>query len=461
MPNQPLSLQAMNAWIDTQRSRWMKDFFQFLSFPSISADPKNKQDILNCVNWLAAYLKEMNFDVELWPTPGHPVLFASHDKAGPNRPTLLIYNHYDVQPVDPLEEWLSPPFQPTLREGQVYARGAQDNKGQCFYVLQALKLLQDQTGSLPINIKLCIEGEEEMGSMGLSQVLSNKKKQLKADYLAVVDCGLNNADDPAVTLGMRGIVTLDIEVQGSKIDLHSGSHGGIVPNPIHALVQLLARLRDAKGKITIPGFYAEVVDISSEERDLVSFQFDLDDYNEHTGASSEGGEKDYSPLERAWIRPTLEINGIQGGYAGKGFKTVIPAKAHAKISCRLVPNQHPAQIGELVASFLRNNAPPGVEVAVQVNLGQGKAIRASPKAPIVQSFAKAFEEVFGKPCAFIFGGGSIPITTELAEACEGEVILLGLGLDTDQIHAPNEHFGLDRIQKGILIMASAIQNLSL
>ncbi len=457
----PLSLGAMKKWIETKRPQWLEEFMTFLSFPSVSSEPQFKQSVLECAQWLSHYLKDLNFEVESWPTTGYPVIFASNMQAGPDKPTLLIYHHYDVQPADPLEEWLSPPFQPTLRNGQIFARGAQDNKGQCFYVLQSLKLIQDLTHSFPLNIKLCIEGEEEIGSAGLAQVLADKKKQLKADYVAIVDLGLRKAKIPALTLGIRGIITMDIEVQGSNIDLHSGSHGGIVPNPIHTLVTLLASLRDDQGRIAIPGFYQDVREMSVEERSRVSFQFDLNEYHQQTGAFPTGGEIEYSVLERAWTRPTLEINGIQGGYTGKGFKTVIPAKAFAKLSCRLVPDQQPTEIGELVAKFLKDNAPPGIQVTVHVHPGQGRAVRISPNAGVVKAFAKAFEEVFETPCEFIFEGASIPIVPELAEACGGDTILLGLGLTTDQIHAPNEHFDLDRLEKGMLVMARAIELLAL
>lgn len=458
MANQFPSLSHMQTWVDQHRSQWLQDYYTFLNFPSVSSEPEHKQSVLDCAEWVADYLKQLGFEVEFWSSNGHhPVIFASYLKAGPHQPTLLIYNHYDVQPADPLAEWRSPPFEPVLRKGEVYARGAQDNKGQCFYVLQALKLLIEQTGSLPINIKLCIEGEEETGSAGLANLLFDKKKALKADYLAIVDLGLHKAKVPAVTLGIRGIVTMDVEVQGSKIDLHSGSHGGIVINPIHALVSLLAKVRDAKGRITIPDFYRDVIDMSLEERSNASFHFDSNEYEELTGAVPEGGEIEYSVLERAWIRPTLEINGIWGGYTGSGFKTVIPAKAYAKISCRLVPNQEPAKIGELITNYLKDNAPSGIQVSVHVHPGQGKAVRISPDAQVVKGFAQAFEEVFGTPCEFILEGASIPIVPELAQACGGETILLGLGLITDQIHAPNEHFGVDRLEKGMLIMARAIE----
>lgn len=451
-----LSLKEMQQWIDKNRSQWLQELISFLSFPTISSEPQFKQSMLDCVQWLSSYLSELQFKLEIWPTNGHPIIFASNTEAGPNQPTLLIYNHYDVQPVDPIEEWISPPFEPTLRDGQIYARGAQDNKGQCFYVLQALKLLREERGSFPINIKICIEGEEEIGSPGLAQILFKRKEQLKADYLAIVDLGLRKANIPALTLGIRGIVTLDVELQGSNIDLHSGSHGGIVLNPIHALVKLLASLRNDKGAITIPGFYQDVKEMSSKEHKEISFQFDTNEYQQQTGASPIGGELEYPILERAWIRPTLEINGIHGGYTGQGFKTVIPAKAFAKISCRLVPDQEPGKIRELIANYLKVNAPSGTQVVVHVHEGQGKAVRISPNAKVVKAFAKAFEEVFIAPCQFIFEGASIPIVAELTEVCGGETILLGLGLLTDQIHAPNEHFGLDRLEKGILMMSRAI-----
>lgn len=449
-------IQSLKKMIDETRHHWVNEFLTFLSFPSISSEPESKASLLACADWLKTVLTEMQFHVELWQTSGHPVIFASNLQAGPDKPTLLIYNHYDVQPVDPLELWTSPPFQPTIKENEIYARGAQDNKGQCFYVLQALKLLQKQAGALPINIKLCIEGEEEIGSHGLSEILKLKKEALSADYLAIVDLGLQDAKVPVITLGTRGIVTMDVTLSSANSDLHSGIHGGLIQNPIHALVHLLDGLRDANGRIAIPGFYDQVSELSAEERSLVSFQFDSAEYQKSTGGHSVGGETEFTPLERAWIRPTVEINGIHGGYTGTGFKTVIPAKAHAKISCRLVPNQDPEQTGELVSNYLKKYAPPGTEVEVRVHTGQGKAVRISPTAHIVKVFAEAFQEVFNLPCAFIFDGASIPIVPELKETCGGEVILLGLGLATDQIHAPNEHFGLDRLEKGMLMMAKAI-----
>jgi acetylornithine deacetylase/succinyl-diaminopimelate desuccinylase-like protein len=435
----------------------LKSFYTFLKFQSVSSEPEFKPQILACVDWLQTYLKDLGFHVEIWPTKGHPTIFASYQKAGPNQPTLLIYNHYDVQPVDPLELWLSPPFEPTLRDGEIYARGAQDNKGQCFYVLLALKKLIERNGTLPINIKLCIEGEEECGSAGLSEILEEKKESLKADYLAIVDLGMSAPNKPAVTLGTRGIVTMDVVITGTHIDLHSGFHGGMVFNPLHALVQALATVRDESGKITIPHFYDDVTPLNKEEKRHLSSHFDAQQYQEEFGAKPTGGEREYSPLERGRTRPTLEINGISGGYAGEGFKTVIPSKAIAKISCRLVPNQDPKKIGRLVANFLESKAPIGTTIQVHIHEGYGKAVRANIDSQAVKAFAKAYEEVFSTVCEYLYAGGSIPIVPALEEACGGETVLLGLGLPGDCIHAPNEHFGLKRIEQGFLVMVRAIE----
>lgn len=454
------NLETLNKYFDQNKEKITKDYFTFLSFQSISSETSYAAEILKCAEWLVDYLRQMNFETQLWPTGGHPTVFATNMRAGPDKPTLLIYQHYDVQPVDPLPEWHSPPFEPRIHEGEVYARGAQDNKGQCFYTIQALKALLHGNSTLPINIKLFIEGEEECGSRGLAQVLSQKRQELKADYLAIVDLGLRDRHTPAVTLGIRGIVTMDLSVQGSQMDLHSGSHGGLVYNPLHALVQILSRLRNPSGKITIPGFYDDVIPLGEAERSQITLSFDPHAYQETFGTIPSGGEQEMSPLERAWFRPTIEINGISGGYTGSGFKTVIPAKASAKISCRLVPNQDPQRIGALVAQFLEKQAPAGTKVEVSVHAGGGRAVRTKPSSTIVQAFAQAYSDVFQAPCEFIFEGASIPIVTELAEASESEVVLVGMGLPDDQIHSPNEHFGLDRFKQGFLVMSRAIQILS-
>ncbi|MDF2577620.1 MAG: cNDP2 [Chlamydiales bacterium] len=452
------SLQKYSELFDQTQQDLLQEYFEFLRFPSLSADPTYRQSIYDCLHWLVQYLEKLNFDIQIWETPKYPVLYATYCKAGPDKPTILLYHHYDVQPPDPVDLWKTKPFEPVLKEdGQVYARGAQDNKGQCLYILTALKLMIEETGNLPVNIKLCIEGEEESGSYGLSHILPSKKEFLKADYLFVVDVGMQKPNIPAVTLGLRGIVTMDVTVTAAKIDLHSGSHGGIAYNAIHALVELLAKLRDSEGKIQIPGFYDNVQDLTSEEKAFLQFDFDSEQYEKMFGAKPNGGEKVFSPLESNWLRPTLEINGVYGGYTGIGFKTVIPAKAHAKVSCRLVPGQDPQVIGKNIAEYLCHLAPEGIQVEVHIHAGGGIAIRSSPKTSIIQIVAEAYSEVCGNPCQFILEGASIPIVAQLSEICEGQPVLWGYGLPGDQIHAPNEHFGWNRFKQGYLTMVRILQ----
>jgi acetylornithine deacetylase/succinyl-diaminopimelate desuccinylase-like protein len=452
------SLKSLQDLYKKNKEKALEDFFTFLKFQTVGTDPKFDSELIKCSDWLVDYLKDMGFYVELWKTETHPIIFASHLNAGPSKPTLLIYNHYDVQPVDPLEEWISPPFEPTIRDGQVYARGAQDNKGQLFYVLQALKGLLERDKKLPINIKLIIEGEEESGSVEIGKMIEIKKDALKADYLAVVDVGIPDPATPAVTLGVRGIITMELHVTGSKMDLHSGFHGGIVYNPIHALVGMLAKVRDPSGRITIPGFYEDVADM--KDSDQFNMSFNRKKYEETFGAKANGGENGYTPDERQSMRPTLEINGIYGGYAGPGIKTVIPATAHAKISCRLVPNQDPNKMAKLVSEYFEKNAPEGLEVNIEIFPGGGMASRVSPTSPLVEAFSKAYQEVYNAPCEKKLTGGSIPISTALSNASGASLIFVGLGLSDDAIHSPNEHFGIDRLEKGYLMIARAIENLA-
>ena len=455
--NEHLELEKLRKFFTENKDKILQEYMTFLKFQSISSEPPFKEQVLACANWVVDYLKNIGFSVELWPTSGHPVIYANYHEAGPQKPTLLIYNHYDVQPVDPLELWDSPPFEPTLKEGKIYARGAQDNKGQCFYVLLALKVLMELYGELPVNVKLCIEGEEECASSGLADILADRRTELKANYLAIVDLGLRRPDLPAITLGLRGIITMDVEVTGSTTDLHSGSHGGLAFNPIHALVRLLATLRDSSGRVNVPGFYEDIAPLTKSEKAEISLDFDPKEYEKTFGAKPTGGEREYQPLERNWLRPSLEINGIRGGYSGDGFKTVIAAKAFAKISCRLVPNQIPEKVGKLVAQFIESHAPEGTKAKVDLHKGSGRALHASVNSKIVKAFSHAYQEIFKVPCEFIYSGASIPIVTELAAACGGEIVLVGLGLPTDCIHAPNEHFSFDRIEKGFLSIARALQ----
>lgn len=441
-----------------QREQILKDYFTLLRFQSISAEEEYAGELIACSEWIANYLRQMGLQVEIWKTSSYPVVYAEDLRAGKDKPTLLFYGHYDVQPVDPLDKWLSPPFEPTVRNGEVFARGAQDNKGQLFYVLNAVRLLLQRDGALPINLKMCIEGEEENKSHGLAGILSARKEKLKADYMAVADFDIPDRNTPALTLGVRGLCALTVEIEGSNTDLHSGQHGGIAYNPNHALVELLAKVRDANGRILIPGFYDDVEELSASQRERLNMNFDAKLYEKTFAAQPIGGEKGFSPHESNWLRPTFEINGLSGGYGGLGFKTVIPAKAMAKISCRLVPKQDPDKVSAQVASFLKQHCPKGLKLTVTEH-GGGKPARGDPDSPIARATADAYQEIFGAPCQLILSGGSIPISADLAETSGAEIVYFGTGLPDDQIHAPNEHFGLDRFEKGFHLVTRMIERL--
>ena len=440
-----------------QEPKIKEQYFEFLRFPTLSADPSFHPELQACAEWIRNFLEPIGFKVELWNRKTAPVVFASNCKAGHTKPTLLIYNHYDVQPVDPIENWKTDPFQAHQSGNEIYARGAQDNKGQCFYVLSALRSMIENEKGLPINIKLCIEGEEESGSRGLAHLLNEKKEALQADYLLVVDLGMRNDHTPAITLGTRGLVALTVEVVGTNTDLHSGAHGGLVYNPLHALTEMLASLRDDQGRVQVPGFYDTVLAATTDELSRVSLDFNEEEYIEQFGAEATGGEKAYSPIERISMRPTIEINGIHGGYGGPGCKTVIPSRALAKLSCRLVPNQDPLRIGELIKRYLEMIAPKGVKVICTIEEGIGLPIRTNHDSELIQALSSACEKVYWKPCEYIYEGGSIPIIADLAKASGADVAMFGLGLSSDCIHAPNEHFSWDRMEKGFLIISKMVE----
>lgn len=455
----PLTLSDLKEYFSAHKQEILADYFTYLRFPSISSEASFAQEMHSCAQWVRDYLTASGLTAELWPTEGHPTVFAQDLSAGADKPTLLLYGHYDVQPVDPLELWHSPPFEPTVRDGAVYARGAQDNKGQGFYTMLALRAVRKLAGRLPINVKIIIEGEEEWGSRHLADLIATKGAELTADALAIVDMGIPKEDIPAVTLGCRGIATLDVEVKGASTDLHSGSHGGLVYNANHALIEMLAKLHDASGAIAIPGFYDDVKEVPLEIRRRLYLDFDEEEYYQAFGARPTGGERHISPPERVSLRPTVEVNGINGGYTGPGFKTVIPARATAKISCRLVPDQTPEATARRVADFLLSVAPPGIEVDIQLHFGGGGAVRADADTPVVRAFCSAYEEIFQKPCQYLFEGGSIPIVPVLAQASGADIVLVGMGLHSDKIHAPNEHFHLDRLEKGFLLIGNVLDRL--
>jgi acetylornithine deacetylase/succinyl-diaminopimelate desuccinylase-like protein len=455
-----MNLDDYAQWFEQESETIRRDYYNFLRFKSISSEPAFQKDVRACCEWLAHYLEKMGLTVHIWEGSGHPVIFATLASDQEDAPTLLIYNHYDVQPVDPLELWQSDPFEPEEREGRVYARGAQDNKGQCFYSLTALRAWLQLGQKRPFNLKIVIEGEEEVGSRSLPELLIQKREELRADHLLVVDVGLPAKDVPAVTLGMRGIITFDIKCLGANCDLHSGHHGGLAYNPNKALVQLFSKLWTEDGRIAIEAIYDDLDILDKRELKLFDLDFDEEDYQKKFGVRALDVESGISPIESNWLRPTLEINGIIGGYTGEGFKTIIPAQASAKLSCRLPPNLKPDKVSQQIIDFLQKNCPEGMELEIEAH-GGGPGLRTLATSEIVQIASKAYEAVYQSNCRMILTGGSIPIIVSLAEASEAQVALIGTGLGEDNIHSPNESFGWnEQFKRGFLVMTQIFEQLS-
>jgi acetylornithine deacetylase/succinyl-diaminopimelate desuccinylase-like protein len=456
--DQSLVQMALKAF-DVSRESLLDEYFELLRFKSVSSEKEYKAEVDRCSEWVKGRLEAAGLQTEIWRGDGHPVVFAEYRASDPTAPTVLLYNHYDVQPVDPLELWKSPPFEPRLDGDIVYARGAADNKGQLFYVLAAVRWMLAEFGELPLNVKLVVEGEEEIGSPSLSKLFSRYKERLKADSLLIVDSGSHSPDVPAITLGCRGIVTMTVTLTGSKGDLHSGLTGGAVYNPNRALAEILAQLYDADGRVAIPGFYDHVQEPSADERGALLLSLSDEQLEQLFSAKVTGGEKGFGALERTWLRPTLEINGVGGGYIGDGFKTVIPAKSVIKISCRVVPNQRPEEIGLLVKDFIESIIPQGITGSVQIHPGSGAPVRSRADSHTATALADALNQLSSNPAVFTLSGGSIPIVEELARAAEAEVVMMGFGLPDDDIHAPNEKFSVSRLQQGFAAIVETLRNL--
>jgi acetylornithine deacetylase/succinyl-diaminopimelate desuccinylase-like protein len=450
-------LNELKKWIEHNREKVREDYFRFLRFKSISANPEYASELKQCADWVHGYIsKHTTLKAEVIPTEGYPLIYAEDLKAGKGAPTVLMYGHYDVQPVDPIELWKSDPFEPTIRDGKVYARGAVDDKGQIFYAITALRAWKELGKAFPVNVKLCVEGEEESSSLGLSKILPKLKEKFKTDSLLVVDFDQYDAETPALSLGARGIFAMEVTLTGSKSDLHSGVHGGMAYNPNKALVQLLSKLWDEQGRVAVKGFYDEVLQPSKEEMAQFAFRYDEKSYKKEFEVSALGGELGCTLAENNSFRPTLEINGIGGGYTGAGFKTVIPAHASAKISCRLVPNQDPEKLAHLIGDFLKKHVTPGMKIAINY-LGGEPAFRGRFDSLLAKAVTLASNEVMGKPCKNILCGASIPIVAKMIRELKCEVVGMGYGLPTDDIHAPNEHFDFHRFEKGFLTVARTIE----
>lgn len=447
-------MEKTQQFIGQHKDRFVAELFALLRIPSVSADPSFQKDVADCATHLATHLKEIGLDgVEVIPTAGHPIVYAEKiiDAA---LPTVLVYGHYDVQPADPLELWHTPAFEPVIKqtpihpEGAIFARGACDDKGQFFMHVKAVEAML-QTQELPCNLKLMIEGEEEVGSPNLAIFVRENKTKLKADIILVSDTGMLANDTPSITTGLRGLSYVEVEVTGPNRDLHSGLYGGCVANPINTLTQMIASLHDENMRITIPGFYDKVVELSAADRaEMAKAPFSEQAYCDALDIRATHGENGYSTMERGSIRPTLDVNGIWGGYTGEGAKTVIASKAFAKLSMRLVPDQDPEEITNLFQKHFESIAPLSVRVKVMPHHG-GEPVVTPTDSPAYAAASRAYETTFGKKPIPVRSGGSIPIIAMFEQELGLKTILMGFGLDSDAIHSPNEHFGLFNYFKGI------------
>ncbi|MDP5170773.1 MAG: dipeptidase [Bacteroidia bacterium] len=441
-------MSTVTEYLKNNQDRFLEELVDFLKIPSISADSAYKDEVNKAADWLIGKMNQLDMDrVEKFPTAGHPIVYAEK-MVGADKPTILVYGHYDVQPPDPLNLWNSPPFEPVIKDGNIYARGACDDKGQVYMHVKAIEILQSQ-GPLPCNVKFIIEGEEEVGSDHLGDFVREHKGMLSADIILISDTSMIANDTPSITAGLRGLSYLEVAVTGPNRDLHSGVYGGAIDNPINVLCEMIASLKDEDGRITIPGFYDKVEELSRTQREeLGKRPFDYEAYKRDLGVADTNGEAGYSPMERASIRPTLDVNGIWGGYIGEGAKTVLPSSAHAKISMRLVPNQISAEITELFQVHFTKLAPASVKVQVMPHHG-GEAAVVSTEAAGYRAAARAMETTFGKVPIPTREGGSIPIVALFKEVLGLETVLMGFGLNSDAIHSPNEHYGIFNFYKGI------------
>ncbi len=441
-------MEKYEQFVDQNLQRFDDTLLEFLRIPSISAQPAHKGDVRKACEFLRDYLAGLGLEPVIFETAGHPILYAEYLKAK-GKPTALVYGHYDVQPVDPLDLWDSPPFEPVIKNGTVYARGAADDKGQLMVHVHAIETYLKTAGEIPINLKIVFEGEEETASEHLDRFLEEHEKMLGSDLAIISDTSQFGSDMPAITYGLRGLAACDVKVIGPNRDLHSGQYGGSVANPINVLCSLVAQLHDSDLRVAVDGFYDDVAEIEDWEKDeFARLPFDDDEYMKSLGVRALHGEKGYSTLERKWARPTLDCNGIYGGYMGEGHKTVLPSWAGCKITMRLVPEMDPAKICDQLEAYLQKIAPPSVRVEVTKGGGARAAI-VSKENPIMQAGEKALEYGFGRRPFYIREGGTIPIVGKFKELLGVDTILFGLCQPDSNAHSPNEFFGLDDFHRGI------------
>ena len=422
----------------------------------MSTDPSHANDVRRAAQFIKDKLEPLHFKTYLHDTPGHPVIFAERH-VDDTLPTVLVYGHYDVQPADPLELWNSPPFEPQLKDGLIVARGASDDKGQMYAHIKGAEAALAAHGELPVNLKFVIEGEEEIGSPNLTPYLEKHRDALAADIVLISDSSLIAPGTPTITYGLKGLVYIEVTATTAELDLHSGAFGGGVPNPINALAKMIAALHDDNGRITVPGFYDDVLDLSAAEKEaFAAAPFDPDDFAKEIGVTATPGEASYTLLERLWARPTLDVNGIKGGFQGEGAKTVIAAQASAKISCRLVANQDPEAIHDKLVAYLKDLAPAGVRLTFQ-SFGKAKAALTPIDSETVQVAARALAQVYGRQTVYSRTGGTIPVVTTFQDMLGADVVLVGLGLENDRIHSPNEKFDLENYYHGIEASARLLE----
>jgi acetylornithine deacetylase/succinyl-diaminopimelate desuccinylase-like protein len=441
-------MEPVDRFLDQNGARFVDELKEFLRIPSISADPERQPDMRRAADFACAQLSKAGLNARIVPTQGHPIVYGEWLKANKGAPTVLVYGHYDVQPPDPLDQWTSPPFEPTVRDGFLYARGASDDKGQVFTHIKSAEAWMNATGRLPVNLKFVIEGEEEVGSSHLDEFLTKEREHLKSDVAVISDTSQYAPGIPAITYGLRGILACEVTLSGPNRDLHSGVFGGSVANPCNALARLIARLHDDAFRVQIPGFYDDVVPLSAAEHTkFAALPFDEQAYLAELGAPAAFGEEGFTTLERRWARPTCDVNGLFGGYSGPGPKTIVPAKATAKITCRLVPNQDPQKLLKAAETFLMKNCPPGLRLQFTAFHGC-TALVFDSESPFMQAARRAIAVAFGVEPVMIREGGSIPVVATFRDVLGVDTLLLGWGQNSDNLHGPNERFTLADFHRG-------------
>ena len=451
--------QDIHSYIDSHKQRFRDELFEFLRIPSVSARSEHNQDTARAAQWLAERTRELGMKVQVHATKGHPIIVAEYRDAGAQAPTILIYGHYDVQPVEPLDLWQSPPFEPNIRDGKIFARGSVDDKGQLYLHVKAAEAHMKTAGRLPVNLVMVFEGEEEVGSENLLPFVTAHAQELACDAVVISDTAMLGADTPSLDASLRGMTYCEIHVDGPSQDLHSGSYGGAVTNPATALARIIASFHDENWHAQIEGFYDDVDPAQNFRAELKKLPWNDEEFRAETGSPSLHGESKFSTLERLLVRPTVEVNGMLSGYTGEGSKTVLPAHAMAKVSCRLVPNQDPQKIAELFRKHVEKMAPAGVQVRVDYLHG-GKPWRANVQGPLYEAAAAALEQGWGKKPVYAGSGGSIPIVPEFENILGAPALLMGFGLPGENAHAPNEWMAVEAFDKGLHACAELLSQLA-